>query len=333
MRFKALRYSMLASYQKCRRAFKYQYVEGLVSRSTPRPLVLGTMVHKVLEIRLRGGTVEAAQAELEAMAAQAEAEEVYFDDEGEMTSYAALVDIASSIGNRAFKEFDKFFYVATDKDGEPIIERTMHGKIPGVASPLRGTCDLICVERATGAYWLGDWKIRKDMGQEDDEQWNGQMPTYHWLAQQNFDFQIRGTIIFGVLAKVPRKPAKTKDGGVSRANVITDWPTYRAAVVEAGQDPLDYDDMRVKLEGREWFKQHRIWRSQIELAKTVEYAVFDVARQITRDTGKVAPPNLTRMCKGCSYKDLCLEENKGADTKYTKTIDFERSNNECHQLL
>lgn len=326
MKFKSYRYSMLQTYQKCRRAFKYSYIDKLVSRREPRQLTLGTMVHRALEQYARGASAPEVEALLMAVAAEEDAQGMYFIGDDEIQAKVSLVPTAFGIATRAWEWFEQGYEVVKDDDGEPMVERKLYAKIPGVSGVFHGTLDLVARQRFTNYVFVWDWKIRKDIGDEDDEQWNGQMPTYEWLLKLNYPkLNVLGTVIGGVRAFVPAVPAVTKDGkGLSRANILTDWPTYHAEIIKHGFDPDDYADMEAKLNARDWQRAHRILRPWREVEATVKSSIVDVIGQIQRDRGKVFPTNLTRMCSGCSFKEICLEELKGSDPKDVIAYSFER---------
>ena len=58
-------------------------------------------------------------------------------------------------------------------------------------------------------------------------------------------------VYWQVKKAAPRLPSRNKDGKMSRRAMVTTWEVYKGALLEAGLDPADYEDMRDKLSDKE----------------------------------------------------------------------------------
>jgi hypothetical protein len=188
------------------------------------------------------------------------------------------------------------------------VEKKFSIPVCGLKVKLIGFWDAIAQDE-DGDLWLVEHKFpQKTFRSEEDLEMDGQIGTYQWAALRS-GIHIRGTLFNQILARIPAKPEVNKNGTLSRTKVYTDWETYKAAVVEAGQDPLDYMDMQAKLADVKFVQRDAIFRDDAEVrafARDFERGVWDIpsARHFYMCESRVN-------CQSCSFRELCVERLKG----------------------
>lgn len=179
-------------------------------------------------------------------------------------------------------------------------------------------------EGKNAPYWLIDWKTRGSFEQDDAEEINLQFASMqHVLLIEMPKLLIEGSILWQIKDQGPRMPSQNKDGSMSRQAIVTDWPTYEAALRKAKLNPADYQDMKEKLALIEWFralKEHR----DTALCRSVWHEIIvPAARRMANDPQVIRRWSyLPFCCKGCWAKDFCLTELRGDDTEFLLESDY-----------
>jgi hypothetical protein len=186
-----------------------------------------------------------------------------------------------------------------------------------------GRIDWIARERSTGATWVWEFKTRKTLTPDTDEQYDLQKALYQHVASVQYKLPITGAITLQGLTVLPRVPSQNKDGSMSRKPIKTTWPIYRSALLQARLDPANYDDMRVKLADQRFVQLDRSYRSA-EYCSTVWHVIaLPIARQMTGMTESSAIPAVHPLrCNRCEYKDLCTAVLNGHDSEYIRQTQF-----------
>ncbi len=196
-----------------------------------------------------------------------------------------------------------------------VVEQRFSVPISGIRTRLIGYWDAIVRDKA-GKLWLLEHKFPKQYIQSaEDLELNGQIGTYLWAARR-CGYDVQGTIFNQVLAKTPTLPKVNKDGSISRVkSIMCDWPTYRQFVIDHGQDPNDYGDMQLALQGVAFWAIERHYRGEQEISnygEELKRRVWDIVRKKKHIYRSESMIN----CRMCMYRDLCLEEIKGGDVDW-----------------
>lgn len=316
---KLISYSQIASFLACRKKWHYEYVRELAPRITSAPMQLGTLVHADFEARLREESSEEALTKI--LNAYFTSREM-FDEE---IDYArALADKATILGERAYDRFIEKY--------EPIIHPTLgklmveHGfKIPVIDDYyMVGTIDTVVRERATGANWIVDHKVRKQLQPVENEEVNLQMATYQG-AMLKEGIETVGSISHQIYHDLPSIPKRNQNGSFSKADIRSDWPTYREAVVAAGLNPEDYMDMAAKLATKEFYRESKAYRNYMELDNTWNEILLPTIREMINTTPYPTRAMSVWNCIGCRFRGLCTDELRGVDVEYTLKHEFVRN--------
>ncbi len=316
-------YSQINTFQRCQYAWQLSYKEGLQPRiDNPKPQ-LGTAIHRGLEAGLLG---ESVSAEVDVWADEAMK---YLKPEEEVVIFDQKV-LAKSIALRTLASFyDAGFEVMQGPKGTPLegpmIEREL--KVPLSLSfdsrlyHFKGYVDVVARERFSGHLWTIDFKSRESFAPEDSEEYSLQMAVYQYMLLL-LGVDTKGSIAWQTKSTVPREPKLNKGGkSMSRAAITTTWALYEAALKAAGLDPAEYGEMKEKLEEVQWQRLSRAYRGPKEIAAIWEQIVTPVTIQIL--IANEAPGDRPRTlnafnCRGCQYKDLCMEGLRGGDTDFLR---------------
>ena len=310
-------YSQISNWMKCRKAWQFSYQEKLVPRVTNRPMFLGSAAHLSLTELIMGN--DHTKACYEALAEILEKGDFSLDEAAEQTEIVAL---GIRIGERSYTDIMQepweTVYMGVENP-VALCEHRLFMSIPGWKDPAHGTPDWVARHRDSGQVMVWDFKNRKAMQPEWAEDVDIQLAFYQKLLQEN-GIVTDGAIKYQAKSTIPRIPALTKKGTMSKANILTTWDIYQEELEKHGLVPGDYADMRVKLEGREWFRQTPVYRSSAEVNRVFEQIIVPAALDIASPT--VYPSMGYMNCRTCSYRELCVEEMKGGDTDFLRATEF-----------
>lgn len=237
-------------------------------------------------------------------------------------------DEAVAIFRRAFATLEPQRWETVVLNGTPLIEAGFALPIEGVPhiDGVRGTADWVCRELDTGDVWLLDWKTRASLKPLGYDRLQLQAPLYQ-LFLHRYGVTTAGSITFQIRRRAPETPKLTKGGKVSRAKIVTDWGTFRAAVEANGQDPAEYADVKAKLGPFDRIDRYLRTEDELDAAwHTVMTAAHDISATIERGAAPSRLLNPYLGCSGCSHRTYCEADMAGADlayllaTKYTDDV-------------
>jgi len=235
----------------------------------------------------------------------------------ELDTLVQLREEAEALVLRAIEFINLDQWETEQLNGEPMVEKELIVPLFGWGG-YHGFLDWVAIDKNTGARWLIDFKVRKEMIPDESEEVNFQMATYQQLLAYH-GLPTVGTINLQIQAKLPKIPKINKDGSVARSDIKTDWPTYRQTVIDSNNDPNDYLDMMEKLLLKEFFRKSLAYRGPQEVQniwdEIVVPASLDMANQNTQDN--LFYRNMNYMnCKMCGMTDYCLEDLRGGDIEF-----------------
>ena len=321
--------TQLQAYLSCPRRWSYAYLEGLRPRTERPYLTAGRLIHSGFEaaMRLRADGCEDVEAMVNAglLAIKEEAEEYSLEFDGqEVEVLSDVAREACEVFCEALPEFDPARWDVMRVGGVPALE--LHFITPCPHSEgLHGYVDAVLRERATGQVWCVDYKFR------DDERFSLQRAVYA-RACRDLGVPVTGTLTWQRLRRCEAAPKLLRDGSMSRAKVQCTWPRYREALIAAGLDPADYEEMEGKLAGVEMSREIREVRSDEMLERVWAQVVVptamnvDYARLIDRGSARLNVPALDPMrCRLCPYAELCQAELRGYDADFVRAEGFTRA--------
>lgn len=321
-------FSRASNYLRCPRAYYYRYGRKLLPIYNSPYLTRGTLVHAGLEAATtaqfngeRGAAVESAaiarifdeNAEYKKdpfIAGLIEADPEFEDGIDEVGTLAENVCI------RVIRTFD----LGGDRwetitlNFKPLIEYDFEVEVQGVK--IHCKVDWIVRDTETGLIYEADFKTRKSFTSQEDDEMNAQHPMYMYALRQH-GIHVDGSMTWQIKAsepKVPKlnKPTKNKPVAMSRSAISSNWETYKEALVAADLDPAEYEEMEGKLSQFEQLDQ--MLRTETE-CKTIWDEYTDLLRLMHGEPESLIKTRVLnpRVCKGCEYRDLCMEEARGKD--------------------
>ena len=333
--------SSVRDWTHCKYLYKLRVINEITPRFTPRPMSIGTLVHKGFDVAWRTASVLAACdaiAEHQAQALESDTVREYLTDE---QRDQALLDTAAaqSIFERGWLALEPDAWeVITTADGTPLIEFAMRqhfakpigGLVQDGGPPIegvQGTLDFALKNRATGHRWLFDLKVPKVLASEDFYATQTQAPVYQHLLRTLHGVELDGSAIYQVRAAVPSTPElnKTLAKGeqrprMSRSGLSTDWATYRRALLANGLQPAEYADVEAKLKS---FERVDYFMSTPQYVQRVwddfSCHVADMASALSFPRS-LNPHN----CRGCHHRAYCTADLEGMDTQVLERTTYQR---------
>lgn len=342
--------SQLQSFMSCPKKWSYGYVENLTPRVEKTYLTVGKLCHKAMQVAMDAAWVAQRRdtpedetdwhdwknAGLSAMRIEwcEYMENTPMTPEEEQDMHEAL-HTAASVFTQAFKEFRPWRYeVLTVFDGKkeyPALE--LHFLVPCAGSKgLHGFIDAILKDKETGLIWCTDYKFRKTLSPDEDEEVNIQNTVYTHACKK-MGINITGTMTWQHVNTAAADPAILKNGSVSRAKIKTTWDHYAAFVLDHGGDPATYEtEMKEKLADIEWFRVTHEFRNE-ETVKNMWNKIIVPAAYAVKSARTAASRGLDLKrqmypwnCKMCQYRSLCQAELRNYDADFLRETAFvERS--------
>ena len=218
--------------------------------------------------------------------------------------------------------------------GLPAVEFPVETKL-SETEKFVGVVDWVAVEKSTNQVWLVDYKVRSTIEPELAEDQNLQNAIYQYLLLKA-GIPVVGSICFQIRSVAMQFPKRNKDGSMSRADIVCDWPSYRSALLANSLNPADYSDMEAKLSSKRFFHATKAYRSTELLERIWQDVVLANIEDIRRlrrlsennhHQGRpyIAARNMGSSCKLCSMVDRCQNNLRGYDTEEL-VVSFEGKN-------
>lgn len=251
---------------------------------------------------------------------------------------AALKDAqdACQIFERGFisLEPDTWEVVTVNVDGTdtPLIEHPMQLEFAPntfkVFEGFHGTADFVLKHRETELKWLFDLKCPANLAKEGFYDMQLQAPVYQYMLATLYGLELQGTAVYQVRSRVPESPKlNVSKGGMSRAKIATDWPSYRRALMQAQLNPHDYFDIESQLKPfdradytyRSQVHVERVWRDVLRTMIAMDAAHACAHHDDLPRTG------LHQMsCGMCTHRTYCETALNGGDTRYLERTSYMR---------
>lgn len=305
--------SSLRSWRRCRLMFHYKYIEKLAPKKFVRPLHFGSTVHKVLEYRAQGKSLDKALKFMEQERATLFTADI---DQFEQTMTDARLIMT------AYNEHWSDENVTPVKVGNRIGEHEFVYELPG-GMEFEGIVDLF-VETPDGRRWLVEHKSHKKIPTEDVRMRDLQTLTYHVAAREALGVKrLAGSLWDYICSISPSVPEILKNGTLSKRRIRTLPSVFRAEIKKHKLKEEHYEDKLEELEGKmgEWFKRVFTPINKDAVAIVIEETVT-TGREIHRKAGIDKTRSMSRDCSFCSYERLCHAELFGLDANFIREREF-----------
>lgn len=335
--------SQLQSFMSCPKKWEYGYIEGLTPRVERAYLSVGKLCHKGMQVAmqsmyrdqaagldtsLEGGLFSSWLRDgLEAMRQEWDkymGENSFLPEE--LPELDQTLKDAAEVFSQAFVEFEPWKYkvvsIKKDKTWVPALE--LHFCIPCTGSKgLHGYIDAILVDTTTGCTWCTDYKFRKSLSPDTEEETNIQNAVYT-KACAMLGINISGTMTWQHVNTPASTPAILKDGKVSRAKIKTTWAKYRDFLLANGKDPEDYrEEMEPKLADIEWYRATYEYRNVETVQRMWDECIVPTAKAVKKAWKGGNPRFLYPWnCKMCQFRSLCQGELRGYDPEFIRMSEY-----------
>lgn len=249
---------------------------------------------------------------------------VVLPDENYHVEWDAMITDAFVITMRTLRNLDivqRYVVVETTHEGitSPLIEYwleidlSLDLGLPKNTYSFAGVVDAVLYDRETGATAVFDWKLHARFTDLEDEQLSSQIALYQHALRVNYGVEAALGIVYQIKRDPPRKPSLNMDGTMSRRQITSDWPTYEAALIEAGLKPDDYaEEMQAKLAKAEFYRPLMVFRTP-QITQIFWDNLLTFARTIIK-TDRY-PMALGFSCRRCAFAALCNARIYGLDTE------------------
>lgn len=336
--------SQLQSFMSCPKKWEYGYIEGLTPRVERAYLSIGKLCHKGMQEAMRDlwqdqmagldtsfdGYLFPTWRKTGVDAIKEEwgryMQENSFLPE-ELPELNQTLDDAIKVFEQAFAEFEPWGYKVLTIEGKdhkatPALE--LHFCVPCAKSKgLHGYIDAILIDTETGSIWCTDYKFRKSLSPDTEEETNIQNAVYA-MACRKLGIHITGTMTWQHCNTPAAKPALLKDGKVSRSKIKTTWEVYKQFLLDNNQNPDDYrEEMEPKLADIEWFRATYEYRNTETIDRMWRECIIPATKAVNKAWKGDNPRHIYPWnCKMCQYRSLCQGELRGYDPSFIRAREY-----------
>lgn len=307
-----VRQSSVKQWRKCRQAYHYKQVEGLRRKRKPRPLVFGTIIHKMIEANAEGfdpWKVLDHYAEIQGKMFRSEIEH-----------YGDIVGDIAHIMEEYFdywKEKGDISYIRRKgKSAEHKFEIDL-----GNGLQFEGKIDAFV--RAKKLKWLTEHKSGKRKW-DDDTRWrNIQSCVYIRAVDMLGWLELDGTLWDHIWSKSPTKPEVLKSGALSKRNIDTLPNVVLAVIEENGLDPEDYTDLiELTRDKRSSYFERVFTPRKEDVINRVFEDFVATGLEMAELHGRDKTRNIELHCSFCEFEPLCRAELQGSDVDFIKEREY-----------
>lgn len=311
--------SKLKNWKACQQKYHYKYVKKLRPKTKSRPLTLGSLVHKCLEAHDMGEDWVQVIKDYN----ENEFSKLFLEEKAELGDIPRdCLRICRAYFNH-YLEIDKKFETIACEVGFMI-------RVPGTKYVIEGIIDKVARNTVTNKVWGIEHKtMKKGLPTETYRATDVQTTVYEWAlavmaSKLGFEAKDLGGMMFDYIkTKPPTIPKVLKNGTMSKAKIDCDKWTYIEYLKKAGLDPADYKDFIDTLASDDSFRRIPLAKSKtmVKLIMTDFVNGIDQMKQWEDKPTR----NLAWTCDRpkCEYRELCMAELQGIDTKEMIKLNFE----------
>ena len=303
--------SKIKQWRTCRRQFFYAHVMKLQRRKVSRPLVFGSIVHKMKEEQAHGGDPysvldEIPQQDLDAY-------------ENDPEQYGDIINDIKFI-YEAYEDFWSGKELKYLTHGDRTAEFPFEVELDRLQ--IKGTID--AVTRHNKMNWLTEHKNHARIP-NDDERWRSVQSVVYIKVIQTLGWwkNIEGTCWDYIRTKAPSVPHINKDGSISKARIDT-LPIVVRSTLAKYHKTSEYKSMidAAVLNMPTYFQ--RVYTPvKTQLVKQVWGDFLTTAKEM-RDSNITDPPVRTigRHCSWCQFEPICRASLSGGDEDFIIEHDY-----------
>lgn len=313
--------SKMKTYRRCRRAYHFKYVEEIRKKSKKRPLVFGTLIHRMIEEDANGRDPFQVLVDVDPRDQKLFAQE--------RAEYGAILEDVSDIMEAYFNYWEDNSQVSyVEMAGrsaehnfaiEVLPSILFNGKIDGLVRDREGR---------KKRHWIMEHKSFSRRPNADDRWRNLQSSTYIRANQLLGWTSVDGVCWDYVWSKPPANPTMLpSDPSKISQKKIDSLPTrVRSFLKGQGLSPKKYSSFIKSIEDRqsEWF-----YRVLMPVDSAVVDDVWDdfltTAQEMADNHGKARDRNIDKHCSWCDFEPICRAQLQGLDVDYVKERQYEKN--------
>lgn len=309
-------HSRIKTFRRCSKKHDYKYNEGLRTKKKAAPLFRGTILHEMIDARVKGKDPFAISRRY------AKEYRQLLREEREMYGETFIEDI-----DRIFEGYKRAYpkdHLLKVEHSEKEIEVELTKGIT-----LKAIIDKIVWDGQR--RWLMEHKSHRTIPDEEKRFSDLQTVIYTWAwNEEHADEPIEGVMWDYLRTKPPTIPEPLVKGGLSVAkNQDTDYYTY---VMTAAQHQVNLNEpkyaefvgMLKKRGSMDFFQRITLPSPPKVLIKSIVQDLRETA-VVIRDQGrKLQARNMTKDCSWeCEFYKLCHAELRGLDSDFVRKTEFE----------
>ena len=295
----------MKAYRECRRRFHNKFVLGIQKKKKSRPLVFGTIIHRIIEAELEGEDWEEILNQIDLDQGK------MFRREREM--YGNLIEDIRDIMTDYFIHWDGQLKPVKFDGRRSEFEFRIE-----LDDGLWFTGKIDTVGRAKGMRWLVEHKSFKRMPSED-ERWRSVQAAVYFRATEEMGFKPLDGVLWDYISSKPcNVPGETtKTGKISQARIDTLPSRVNAWLEEEGHKRKDFKKMLADAEANRRNRFIRVFSPvKPRVVDNIWNDFVDTAKEIQDNFGKKHDQNIGRHCSWCDYQLLCEGEAKDSDLEW-----------------
>lgn len=332
--------SAVRLFRMCEQAYFLRHVEGLQRVDTAVHLLVGRMLHEYLQgyyerLQKNAPPNDAHVAAFVAMRdkwaphLKAHLEEAIAS--GSEKRALELNNVLPSVRRIIIRYFNTRGRADADLYEVLVVEAPLNARIAyGIRND--SVIDLITREKMTGRVSLWEHKSAQSIPDADIRLHDLQTVLYRRIAEARFPFKINNVKWNYLRTKEPEVPDLLKNGKLTKKEKLdTTWEVYREAIQTNGLRETDYDDIRVRLQGREEevyfprFDLPYMADANLLLSDYQLSAQMIASRRKAWKSGTSHPVrSFAWHCSRCEFNLLCKAVLMGGDTDDVIRLKFRR---------
>lgn len=297
--------SQIRCYRACKQKWAYRYKEKLQSKKPARPLYMGSTIHKLLEVRAKGGNwKECLQNEI-------------IPEFWKMPdTYKA--ELGYDFEDACYKIMDQYDWVYRNEklnylETEFKIDYKIYGK-----RHLIGYVDAIV--EFNGEQFIVEHKTFKDAKMPYENTWLNSQTAVYIKALNSMGYNIKGVIWDMIKSVPPKAPKVLKNGNLGKQYGTQTLHSFYWDGWSKENIPKEIYD-QVKDNYSNFLDRYIVYMPEKivdNIFKDFKSTMYDIRHNDN------CSKNLSRDCSWCQFSDLCKTELTGGDVESVKNLLFTR---------
>ena len=301
--------SRLKDWRRCHKLHDYKWNQHLKRKFPPRPMLVGQIVHEMLDCYAKD------QDPLLALSEHERKLKPFLREDPE--TYGDLIHTCGTLYANYVEHYreDGLTFEASELEVE--LEMGYFKVVIHIDK---------LVSDPQVRLWVMDHKCMKSIPDQKRRMADLQLTVYPFVYNLKHPKQrVNGIIWDYIRTKLPVVPDQLKNGELSkRSNMDTTFETYKAEITRLGLDEANYADIleSLKQKGNTFYDRVYLPTANDEMTSQVWEDLLMTSEDIS-DSGEThTDRNLSFDCDRCQFFELCKEELRGLDSVFIRKSQF-----------